>query len=798
MAPIKKSKNNSFPNMLVEEFIKTLSAKKTDLIFVLSTGNKIIYCTDSAARIIKKKKNELINSKFPFPLGVGKISVSDKNLKVVYGINSISVTLMKKKYQFIFLKKEKLSNKSKSTEKINREDKLSYSRETHGNDDIDKIGLRETILTNPRMLHNIITNFPDQIYVKDLDGKFLLCNEAVVRNANSIKPEIKNEDDLIGKSDFDIFPYENALQYHSYEQAIINSGDQIFNLEETFNGKTSLTSKVLMKDDSGKVIGLIGINRDITERKKVEETLKNERILLRTIIDNLPDAIYTKDNEYRKTLANRADLDNMGCENEAIVLGKTDYDFFPEKTADVFYKDDQLVMESGQPVINREECFVDTKGLVHWLLTSKLPLRDADGRMVGLVGIGHDITKRKRTELLNEALYKISEASYKVSDMYSLYKNIHEAIKTLMPANNFYIAQYDEKTDLLTFPYFIDEHEAPPLPRKASNRMTEYVLNNGEAILVNANKAMELKDSGKIELSRSPYAIWLGVPLKIEGKVIGVIVLRDSDNEKVYSENEKQLLIFVSNQIAQVIERKKNSEAIRQYIEELRLLNQTKDKFFSIIAHDLKNPFITILGFCDLLLSDFADLSEEEKLFYIQEMKQSANLNHNLLQNLLQWSRSQTGRLEYNPCKINLQDLIKEIFLLLRKTSENKEIRLADEIPPALQVTADEDMLNTVLRNLLTNAIKFSNKGSEISVKAVAKDKFVELSVTDSGIGMDQKQIDNLFKLDAMHSTSGTENEQGTGLGLILCKEFIEKSGGKIWVESEVGKGSKFNFTLSY
>jgi signal transduction histidine kinase len=425
-----------------------------------------------------------------------------------------------------------------------------------------------------------------------------------------------------------------------------------------------------------------------------------------------------------------------------------------------------------------------------------LPLRNVDGRIVGIVGIGHDITKRKKTELLNEALFKISETSYTASDMHALYKNIHEVIKTLMPANNFYIAQYDDKADLLSFPYFIDEHDSPPIPRKPGNRLTEYVLRNGEAILVDAMKALELKQSGKVVLSKSPIPIWLGVPLKIEGKVIGVIVLCDYENENVYSEDEMQLLIFVSNQVAQVIERKKNSEAIQTYIEELRLLNQTKDKFFSIIAHDLKNPFITILGFCDLLLSDFTELSVDEMLFFIQEMKNSANLNHNLLQNLLLWSRSQTGRLEFSPRKLELLDIINENFLLLNKTSEKKQIRLHHEIPFALHVTADEDMLNTVLRNLLTNAIKFSNKGSIISVKAVANDNFVEICVADSGIGMDQKKIDNLFRLDAAHSTAGTENELGTGLGLILCKEFIEKNGGKIWVESEIGKGSKFNFSL--
>jgi signal transduction histidine kinase len=153
--------------------------------------------------------------------------------------------------------------------------------------------------------------------------------------------------------------------------------------------------------------------------------------------------------------------------------------------------------------------------------------------------------------------------------------------------------------------------------------------------------------------------------------------------------------------------------------------------------------------------------------------------------------------LEFNPRKLDLLDLVNENFLLLNKTAEKKQIRLLNEISKPLAVTADEDMLNTVIRNLLTNAIKFSSKGSIITINAVTKDNIVQVSVADSGVGMDQKKIDSLFRLDTPHSTAGTDNELGTGLGLILCKEFIEKSGGKIWVESEEGKGSKFYFSLS-
>ncbi|MCX6175731.1 MAG: ATP-binding protein [Ignavibacteriales bacterium] len=413
-----------------------------------------------------------------------------------------------------------------------------------------------------------------------------------------------------------------------------------------------------------------------------------------------------------------------------------------------------------------------------------------------VVAIASDITESKRAELLREALFEISEAAYTASDMYALYKKIHQVIASLMQVKNIYIALYDEKNVQLSFPYWVDEYDPPLPPKKLGRGLTEYVLRTGQAVLVDFQKDTELRKSGEIELIGSQSPVWLGVPLKIGGKTIGVIVVQDYENEKAYGEAEMQILTFVSEQIAQVIERKRSADDIKIYSDELKQLNQTKDKFFSIIAHDLKNPFITILGFSDLLLSDYSDLSDEERLFYIQEMKKSAEMSHHLLQNLLHWSRSQTGRIEFNPQKIELKKIVDDNLVFLSKTAEKKQIQLFHEIASDLFVTADEDMLNTVMRNLLTNAIKFSHKGGSINVHAIRQGTSVQIGVQDTGVGMDQNTIDNLFRLDLTRSKTGTENESGSGLGLILCKEFVERNNGKIWIESIPGKGSKFIFTL--
>jgi len=229
---------------------------------------------------------------------------------------------------------------------------------------------------------------------------------------------------------------------------------------------------------------------------------------------------------------------------------------------------------------------------------------------------------------------------------------------------------------------------------------------------------------------------------------------------------------------------------------ELNELNASKDKFFSIIAHDLKNPFSNIIGLSAALKEEIRsgdpDMNEE----FADLINTSAVRTLKLLENLLEWAKSQTGNLLYHPVSIKLNEIYNEEFELLSEMAIAKNIQLLSSIPANLEIKADRNMIRTVLRNLISNALKFTHKGGQIEINAVADEKQVEISVSDNGIGMTKSTIDKLFKIDANLSTNGTEDEKGTGLGLFLCKEFIDKHGGKIWVESEAGRGSIFKFIL--
>jgi len=231
--------------------------------------------------------------------------------------------------------------------------------------------------------------------------------------------------------------------------------------------------------------------------------------------------------------------------------------------------------------------------------------------------------------------------------------------------------------------------------------------------------------------------------------------------------------------------------------EQLEKLNAEKDKFFSIIAHDLRGPFSAFLGFTQMMVEDLHAMELKDIQEMAVSMKGSAENLYRLLENLLQWAKMQRGLIPYNPEVFSLLPIITESISMVNESAKNKEIRISCEIQEELDVYVDSNILQAVLRNLISNAVKFTPKGGEISLAAKPSgNKLIELSITDSGIGMNAVMLDNLFEINNNSNRQGTEGEPSSGLGLILCKDFVEKLGGEIWVESEVGKGSVFSFTI--
>jgi signal transduction histidine kinase len=229
----------------------------------------------------------------------------------------------------------------------------------------------------------------------------------------------------------------------------------------------------------------------------------------------------------------------------------------------------------------------------------------------------------------------------------------------------------------------------------------------------------------------------------------------------------------------------------------LERMNATKDKFFSIIAHDLKNPFNTIIGLSELLMYRYENYSPEKIKSFIEQIYRHSTSAYNLLDNLLQWARSQTGRLEVHPQELDIDQLVEENINILQNKARQKEIQISVDVEDNAKAYADKNMVNTILRNLLSNAIKFTPRQGKIEIHAYGYDKeSLKISVIDNGMGIKKDDIPKIFDFTSNFTTKGTESEEGTGLGMILCKDFVEKNQGEIWVESEKDKGSAFHFTL--
>lgn len=404
-------------------------------------------------------------------------------------------------------------------------------------------------------------------------------------------------------------------------------------------------------------------------------------------------------------------------------------------------------------------------GNYYWVATTIAPLKNLDGKIEQFISIRTDITKRVEAE---EAL-RISEARTR-----TILDNSRDSIifidteGKIQFFNNIANIRLNQifKFDLEIGKWMQD---SIPDDRKKDFRENFQKAMNGEIITRIKN----------IQTTNKSY--WFDIqytPINNKSnEIIGVMFTAKDITEKKETELEKEI-----------------------YLKDLESLNHTKDKFFNIIAHDLRNPFTGILGISEMLetklSADNNDYSRENLLKMTHLIQSSARSAFNLLENLMNWARSQTGELKYNPMITSANAIIEATIPIVSGLAFNKNIQIEKYLESENFVLADPEITNTILRNLITNSIKFTKTGGEIKVSSQFNKQVAIISVEDNGIGIKEENISKLFRIDSKFSNMGTNGEKGTGLGLILCKEFVEKQGGEIWVESEFGKGTKFSFTL--
>lgn len=689
-------------------------------------------------------------------------------------------------------------------------------------------------LAHKNILKTLINSLPDFIYVKDKDSKFIIANSKLAHTVNQ-----ESGEDLVGKSDYNYYPKKLADFFRKTEIDVITTGKAVLNqtekgLDEKKNDIWVSTSKVPIKDEYGNVVGIVGIGRDITLAKQYEEKLKKQseellevntlleerqeeilqqkeelktqtekleedKKLLYNLINNMPDRIYIKDRESRFIVGNIHVCRVMGIANPEEVTGKTDYDYYPKELAEEYFRDEQEIMASGKSIINKEERGYDLNQDEIIVSTTKVPVRNEDGEIIGIVGIGRDITAQKETEIrLKKQSSELQEANVLLEERQEEIQQQSEELQTqaehLLKVNQELekLSLVASRTDNVIIIMDADgnfEWVNNGFVKRYGMNLAEFTEKRGKNLTESSSYEGISETIEQIKREKKPL-IYNSRNTDVNGKVIW----SQTTISPVMDENgDITRIIAIDSDISRL---KEAEEQIQEQTDELRKLNATKDKFFSIIAHDLKNPFHSIMGFSDLLTRSYDSIEEDKKKEFIGLIKDSSTSAYSLLENLLHWARTQTNRIKFNPAKIDLNVVIEENIAMLMVNAENKNISLHKPEERNLFAFADYNMVNTIFRNLMSNALKFTPAGGMVTISSEQKDGRVYLSVTDTGIGMSDEEISKLFKLDEFHTTTGTSGESGTGLGLIVCREFVLKHGGDIDVKSTPGQGSSFTFSL--
>ncbi|MEI7526975.1 MAG: PAS domain-containing sensor histidine kinase, partial [Mariniphaga sp.] len=499
---------------------------------------------------------------------------------------------------------------------------------------------------------------------------------------------------------------------------------------------------------------------DITKRKLAEKALSESEARFRRLYESASLGIFQTAPDGKVISVNPAFAKMFGYNSpdELKISIKNDaVNLF----TDINRRDEIIRLVENDPRLNTFENTYSRKDgstFIGWLKVTRV--LDEEGRFSHMEGFVEDITDRKLAE---EAL-KESEEKYRL-----IVENVGEGFGFVNSEEQFLLA----------------------------NKAAEMIFGVGPGCLVDMNLNQFIsKEQSEIvqkETSLRTHGIQSVYEMDIiqpSGKICTISLTAVPKNDK------DGIFLGTYGIFSDITERKRIEVVLKVKNEELQKLNATKDKFFSIIAHDLKSPFNSILGFSQILEEQMKDKDYTAIEKYSKIINDSSLRAMNLLANLMEWALSQTGRMEFNLEYCDMVLLINEVTLLSDDSAQQKSITIKKFLPRIIRIFADKAMLSTVVRNLISNAIKFTMPGGRITISMEQMPNEIIFIVQDTGIGMSKSHMEKMFRIDESSSTPGTQREKGTGLGLILCKDFIEKHGGKIWVESEVGKGSVFKFSL--
>ncbi len=552
------------------------------------------------------------------------------------------------------------------------------------------------------------------------------------------------------------------------------------------------------------------------ENARLFQAIQQERQQLRTLIDNIPGQVYFKDVEGRMLVVNQAQARLLGADSPEELVGKTDFDFFPEELAARYRQDELEIIQSGQPMLNVVEPTVDPFGRQIWLSTSKVPLRDARGQIIGIVGIGLDVTAQKEAEAERERL--LAELERRTVYLEAAAEIGRLVTSTLDLATIFprTVALIQERFGYYHVALFtLDETGFQVVLREATGEAGATMREQGHALQVGSNSIVgQVAAVGQPlivnDVSQNPIYLpnpllpetraEAALPLRVGERIIGVLDLQ-ADRVDAFLPEEIAVLQTLADQVAVAIDNARSYELAQQAIREMRELDRLKSQFLANMSHELRTPLNSIIGFSRVILKGI-----DGPLTELQEQDLTAIYNSGqhllrLINDVLDLAKIEAGKMELAYDEVNIAETIEGVLPTIAGVLKEKSLELITNIAPDIPVVrADPIRVRQVLINLLSNAAKFTEEGS-ITVEAYVQPspsggREVYISVADTGPGIAPEDQAKLFKSFSQVDASPTRKTGGTGLGLAISRQLVELHGGRIGVESEVGKGSKFYFTL--
>lgn len=715
---------------------------------------------------------------------------------------------------------------------------------------------------------NVVDSTKESIFIISSDYKIKYVNPFALHELNL------KEEEIIGKSIQSVFPPDIADNQSKFIKSVIETGKYKQSVSKSYyNNKLVWLDTLIipLKNENGKTENILGISRDITDRKLTEIEIAENENKYRTLIENANDGIYIRSKDGTIEFVNDKFIEIHGFEKDEII-GTKSWDY-------IHPEDLGKIKNTGRPLPEIGDGFHD----IARIITKNGSFKYVDINTVPITlkgkekafGIVRDITSRiqieERLKMLtkvtnegiiihqngniidtNPALLKMLRIDEKIAAKSGLFdfikEDYHELVKQKLAKNykgsyeiiakridgsefsaevNVKSIEFNNKplrvvsiTDIsnrkaveaeirklstavkqspvsivITDLKGTIEYVNPKFTKVTGYTYDELIGQNSRILQTGKTSRAEYKNLWKTILSGN---IWEGEFLN--KRKDGTTYWENATISPIKDDNGKitNFLALKEDITDQKIARKKLIDSAKN----LKIANSTKDKFFSILAHDLRSPIGNIMQLSSLLDNNYNSFIEANKKNYINLIRNLSEKTYELLENLLAWSRIQLNKIDFTPEKVNINQIIDETYDIFEENIKNKNIRFFNHIDSNTTAIANAESIKLVFRNLLSNALKFTPSGGKIEIFSESDtdnnstEKYIKICIRDTGVGIDKNLLNKLFDIDANISTSGTENEKGTGLGLILCKEFIEKNRGIITVESKPGVGSKFCFTL--